>query len=119
MIPSKQFGNFINLKLHVGVQENRMIKLWAFQNCADEKEKKEENLLTKNGITSTLSASIHDERSHAPYVLEGVSTPIMGDERVDVEAQLLGSKQGVSPKFSNMHLNSNQQENNPKLQVIY
>ena len=100
-----------------------MIKLWAFQNCADEKEKKEEEnkiLLTKNDITSTLSALIHDEQSHAPNVLEeSASTPIMGDERVDVEAQLLSSKRRVSSKFSNMHLDSNQQETNPKLQVIY
>lgn len=76
-------------------------------------------MITKNGIASTLSASNHDEQSHAPNALEGVSTSIMGDERADVEAQFLSSKRGVSPKFSNMHLNSNQHENNPKLQVIY
>lgn len=123
MIHLKWFGNLINLRLYVGVQENVMIKLWAFLNCADEEEKKEEDhkiVITKNGIASTSSASNHDEQSHAPNALEeGVSTSVMGDERADVEAQFLSSKRGVSPKSSNMHLNSNQQENNPKLQVIY
>lgn len=123
MISSKIVWQPYHLQLHVGLQENVMIKLWAIQNCADEKEKKEEEhkyVYTKNGITSTLSASNHDEQSRAPNILEeGVSTSITGDERVDVEAQSLSSKRGVPPKFSNMHPNSNQQENNPKLQVIY
>lgn len=98
-----------------------MIKLWVFQKFADEKEKKEEEhkvMFTKNRIIASLSASNHDEQSHAPNELdEGVSTSIMGGERMSVGSQFLSSKRGVS-KISSMHLNSNQQESNSKLQVI-